>query len=392
MVNNSIKESLDFVFGNWITEKASANKIMSENIFYNKELKKTGIEDKTYNKQKRTFQTSTLKTSQKIVNDIPKTLYQKSNISVDSYKIEGSISTGRLSEIIWIGLFDRNITTSAQNGYYIVYLFRSDMKGVYMSLNQGWTQYKNTYGSKDGKLRILKTSKKLKEKLRSVQGFNFDPIELNTDRELGVGYERGNICSKYYEKDKIPNDNILIDDLRNLIGVYRELNGIVGNNILDIDGLYEESEFQEEVQSGKKLKLPDGGVSRLNKKDKKKGSSSWKRNENYSFMAIEDSQFLCENDPNHSTFISRKSGKQFMEAHHLIPMEFYDYFQYSIDIPENIISLCPNCHSLFHYSENNFRNKIIEKFYNKRRELLKKRKIDIDLNKLKGYYNDKNNA
>ena len=110
MVNNSIKESLDFVFGNWITEKASANKIMSENIFYNKELKKIGIEDKTYNKQKRTFQTSTLKTSQKIVNDIPKTLYQKSNISVDSYKIEGSISTGRLSEIIWIGLFDRNIT------------------------------------------------------------------------------------------------------------------------------------------------------------------------------------------------------------------------------------------------------------------------------------------
>ena len=160
----------------------------------------------------------------------------------------------------------------------------------------------------------------------------------------------------------------------------------------DIDGLYEESEFQEEVQSGKKLKLPDGGVSRLNKKDKKKGSSSWKRNENISFMAIEDSQFLCENDPNHSTFISRKSGKQFMEAHHLIPMEFYDHFQYSIDVPENIISLCPNCHSLFHYSENNFRNKIIEKFYNKRRDLLKKRKIDIDLNKLKGYYNDKNNA
>ena len=30
-----------------------------------------------------------------------------------------------------------------------------------------------------------------------------------------------------------------------------------------------------------------------------------------------------------------------MEAHHLIPMEFQDDFEHSIDVPENIISLCP---------------------------------------------------
>jgi 5-methylcytosine-specific restriction protein A len=33
-----------------------------------------------------------------------------------------------------------------------------------------------------------------------------------------------------------------------------------------------------------------------------------------------------------------------MKAHHMIPMEYQDYFTYSIDVPENVISLCPNCH------------------------------------------------
>lgn len=40
----------------------------------------------------------------------------------------------------------------------------------------------------------------------------------------------GHICGRFYPRNKIPDDNELINDLRNLIGVYRELVGIVGTN------------------------------------------------------------------------------------------------------------------------------------------------------------------
>ena len=49
---------------------------------------------------------------------------------------------GNWAQLPWIAIFNPKITKSAQSGYYIVYLFREDMKGVYISLNQGVTEYK----------------------------------------------------------------------------------------------------------------------------------------------------------------------------------------------------------------------------------------------------------
>ena len=74
------------------------------------------------------------------------------------YKIQGSIGQGNPAEIPWICVFDLDITKSAQDGFYIVYLFTSDMSGVYLSLNQGWTQYEREYGTKEGRIEIKKNA------------------------------------------------------------------------------------------------------------------------------------------------------------------------------------------------------------------------------------------
>ena len=88
------------------------------------------------------------------------------------------------------------------NGYYIVYLFDAEMKGVYLSLNQGWTQYNQRYGSKKGKEEIYNKSLIAQKILRSKQGFNFNRIKLNRPKHiLTEGYELGNIMSIYYASD-----------------------------------------------------------------------------------------------------------------------------------------------------------------------------------------------
>ena len=55
------------------------------------------------------------------------------------YKVSASAGQGGWAEVPWLGIFHKDVSTSAQEGYYIVYLFRGDSEGVYLSLNQGFT-------------------------------------------------------------------------------------------------------------------------------------------------------------------------------------------------------------------------------------------------------------
>jgi 5-methylcytosine-specific restriction enzyme MrcB-like protein len=56
-------------------------------------------------------------------------------IPEERYLLEGSAGKGQWAEVPWTAVFDRLITNTARQGFYIVYLFRSDLSGVYLSLN-----------------------------------------------------------------------------------------------------------------------------------------------------------------------------------------------------------------------------------------------------------------
>lgn len=115
-------------------------------------------------------------------------------------------------------------------------------------------------------------------------------------------------------------------------------------------------------------------------------TSYWERNPNIAFNALENSNFTCEVNSDHKTFLSHSTGKQYVEAHHLIPMEFQDLFESSIDVPENIISVCPNCHRAFHSSEIELRKLLISSLLESRKDGLKERGIEISIDKLFEYY------
>lgn len=78
-------------------------------------------------------------------------IIDEANLNQDHLYIKGSVGNGRWAEIPWISIFNRDITTTATKGYYIVYLFKADMSGVYISLNQGWTYFKEKYQTKLGR-------------------------------------------------------------------------------------------------------------------------------------------------------------------------------------------------------------------------------------------------
>ncbi len=104
------------------------------------------------------------------------------------------------------------------------------------------------------------------------------------------------------------------------------------------------------------------------------------RDEKTAINALAHANFLCEINPEHPTFIRRKSGKNYTEPHHLVPMAYQDDFEVSLDREANIVSLCSNCHNQIHYGEGS--ELLIKHLYKERKELLESVGIIISLEEL----------
>jgi 5-methylcytosine-specific restriction endonuclease McrA len=106
---------------------------------------------------------------------------------------------------------------------------------------------------------------------------------------------------------------------------------------------------------------------------------SFKRNPEKAKKSIVLANYKCDLDKSHVSFITR-NGRQYMEAHHLVPLSTQDYFDNSLDVDANIVCLCPNCHRKLHYGEDIFAD--LKKLYDARVEYLSKSGIDISFNEL----------
>ena len=163
------------------------------------------------------------------------------------------------------------------------------------------------------------------------------------------------------EKVNIDKINFLEDD---------ELNKNINNTIID-------KTINFEYTSG--LVLKPKALST------KKGIKYYKRDRKKALNALNHANYKCEYNNGHESFIRKIDGLRYTEAHHLIPMAFQDDFEVSLDVEENIVSLCSNCHNEIHYGKN--AKELITKLYYERKDILKKNKgIEITLEKLLSYY------
>lgn len=116
-------------------------------------------------------------------------------------------------------------------------------------------------------------------------------------------------------------------------------------------------------------------VEKAKLKKTKEGMTYYPRNPEFAARALKNADYKCEYDVNHECFIRRKTNVGYTEVHHLIPLAFHNRFKKSLDVPENIVSLCSNCHNEIHYGK--FNDKLIRKLFNDRQLKLKDAGIDI---------------
>ena len=98
--------------------------------------------------------------------------------------------------------------------------------------------------------------------------------------------------------------------------------------------------------------------------------------------ALIKARYTCEINPARLTFIAKNTGQNYTEAHHLIPMSVQKDFTNKLDVPGNIISVCPNCHRKLHYASLEDKEEMLNILYKNRKMKLESFGIDISLNEL----------
>ncbi|TDP12527.1 McrB family protein [Halanaerobium congolense] len=150
---------------------------------------------------------------------LPEFLEEKlsSNYKIDNYIIKGSIGMGNWAKVPWLAIMNKDITTTTQEGVYVVYLFSQDMERVYLTFNQGVTR--------STKEEFTNNRDKLRAKM--------DLGDFKTDNEIdlaesgkGKAYELSNICYQKYKAEQLINNQIsekeLIEDLIEIMKIYQK--------------------------------------------------------------------------------------------------------------------------------------------------------------------------
>lgn len=270
---------------------------------------------------------------QLITREIPKHLSSVID-NPSRYIVKGSVGIGNWARCPWVSVFDVSITDSAKHGYYPVYLFREDMTGVYLSLNQGVTSVRKKYKA-DAKDALKAAAGDFRAKIGSLpSGFSEDEIDLRPSSSSNDSsfYEAGNICAQFYTATELPLEGQLLSALQRLLHTYKLL----------VDSDEREGEEDEEELP------PSKGVEDLTK------LRTHKRLERKAKLAKDAKKYhgyTCQACGFNFEKIYGSIGRNFIEAHHLKSLWTMKGTKVELDPRTDFAVLCPNCHRMIHRTE-----------------------------------------
>lgn len=268
-----------------------------------------------------------------IRSDIPELIGQVVD-GDERYYIRGSAGQGNWARCPWIAVFDRLLTTTAQEGYYVVYLVREDFEGVYLSLNQGVTDVRERYGGDAKRALAVRSADYLARLGRTANGLLTGPIDLATAYSSGLGafYEVGNIAAKYYEFGSLPTDEVLAEDLQRFLDLY--------SSLVDKEVTIQNDQTSEDDESDL---VEDLRALRLHKRVE--------RNRKLAKLAKQVHGYKCQVCSFDFERHYGPIGRAYIEAHHLVPLAELRGQRFALDPKEDFAVLCANCHRMIHRSE-----------------------------------------
>lgn len=173
------------------------------------------------------------------------------------------------------------------------------------------------------------------------------------------------VWNEYIVKDRIK-------ELKGLYSAFKKSEFIQKNILLENNMVIEFKENSEVNVVDSPQKIPE--------QYKELGRKAYPRSQEVVNNALALAMAKCEAECNNQLFYRKDGRNTYTEGHHLIPLSYQEYFEFSLDVEANVVSLCPMCHRLLHYGMET--ESLLKKLYEERKGRLKKCCIDITYEEL----------
>ena len=157
--------------------------------------------------------------------DIPEAVIKLSFINPESYIVAASGGKGNWANVPWISILNKEVTTTTESGYYLVYLFSEDMKRLYLAFSQGITNTPKEL------IPIIKQSIRNLPSIGNVAHID-DDIYLG-ESQKAKGYALATAAYIKYDLEYLPENQQLVNDLENMIGYYEQFFELRKNSSYD---------------------------------------------------------------------------------------------------------------------------------------------------------------
>jgi 5-methylcytosine-specific restriction enzyme A len=267
--------------------------------------------------------------------EAPSVLTVLASRSDGRFKCKGSAGAGNFAAVPWLAVFDNLVTTSATQGYYVVYLFAHD-GNIFLSLNQGTTAVRREFGKSTAAVLRDRASLMRARLPEYAELLPVNEIELRTAGQLPRDYEAGHSIGCNYQVDQIPGENELSSDLHNALSAYTTLT-FRGGLEPSLEGMpSQQDEFAPTI--GDLFEIRQYRMHR-----------TIERNAKLAGMAKLLLGTKCQVCGFDFEGVYGEIGKGFIEAHHLQPLaSLIEGVAIAVDPVHDFAVLCSNCHRMIH--------------------------------------------
>jgi len=251
------------------------------------------------------------------------------------FQVEGSAGQSQWTHTPWVAVIDPAVTTTVQEGYYVVYLLSADGKQLYLSLNQGCTELMKAIGIPATRSELGRRAALMRTRVTSKSG-RFMPSMINLGSKLWRAqlYEAGEVLSRTYDTTSLPSDAELTRDLEEAVRLYRALRANGG-------WAADDDMVREAHDDGAGQSLKEAKRYRLHRSIERQAGNARK---------VKSAQgYRCKGCEKKMDEVYGSLASKVIHAHHLKPLASLENdAEIELDAHKDFAVLCPNCHAVIH--------------------------------------------
>ena len=249
---------------------------------------------------------------------------------LDDYKVEGSAGRGQWADIPWVAIYNSSVTDRASQGYYLVYLIPNSTNKIILGLAQSFQEAEKEFG-KHSNQNLDKQAEIMRMKIPEFQEFFSSSIpEIEISGRLN--YRNGHVYHIEYDSTNLPSEEVLVNDLHKRLDAYETL---------FFRGGRDSDNFSISEQKGEEITIEETFKRKVHYLIERPNSSQIKKIKKKLGYVCQGCEFDFEK-------VYGELGKEYIEAHHLIPISELKKGESRKITDKDFSVLCANCHRMIH--------------------------------------------